>query len=96
MAVTTFETTGIFQFDEAFSFDLMVVDEAHFIKNPAAVRSRNVRKLAAYTKRLLFMTGTALENKVDEMISLIDVLQPNLAKSIRNIAFMSTAPQFRE
>lgn len=96
VAVTTFEATGIFQFDEAFSFDLMVVDEAHFIKNPAAVRSRNVRKLAAYTKRLLFMTGTALENKVDEMISLIDVLQPNLAKSIRNIAFMSTAPQFRE
>lgn len=95
VAVTTYETTGIFQFDEAFKFDLLVVDEAHFIKNVNAVRSQNVRKLSAYTKRLLFMTGTALENKVDEMISLIDVLQPDVAKNIRSIAFMSAAPQFR-
>ena len=42
------------------------------------------------------MTGTALENKVDEMISLIEILRPNLAHQISNIAFMSTAPQFRE
>lgn len=96
VAVTTYETTGIFQFDEAFRFDLLVVDEAHFIKNINAARSRNVRRLAVFTKRILFMTGTALENKVDEMISLIDVLQPNVAKIIQNIAFMSAAPQFRE
>lgn len=55
-----------------------------------------MRYLAGFTKRILFMTGTALENNVDEMISLIDVLQPNVAKSIKSIAFMSTAPQFRE
>lgn len=96
VAVTTYETTGIFQFDEEFKFDLLVVDEAHFIKNINAVRSRNVRQLATFTKRILFMTGTALENKVDEMISLIDVLQPNVAENIQSIAFMSTAPQFRE
>ena len=96
VAVTTYETTKILQFDAAFSFDLLVVDEAHFIKNINAVRSRNVRYLAGFTKRILFMTGTALENNVDEMISLIDVLQPNVAKSIKSIAFMSTAPQFRE
>lgn len=96
VAVTTYETTGIFQFDETFRFDLLIVDEAHFIKNINAVRSRNVRHLAEFTKRILFMTGTALENKVDEMISLIDVLQPGVARSIQSIAFMSTAPQFRE
>lgn len=96
VAVTTYETTGTFQFDEIFKFDLLIVDEAHFIKNINAARSRNVRHLAEFTKRILFMTGTALENKVDEMISLIDVLQPVVAKSIQNIAFMSTAPQFRE
>ena len=96
VAVTTYETTGIFQFDEAFRFDLLVVDEAHFIKNINAARSRNVRRLAVFTKRILFMTGTALENKVDEMISLIDVLQPNVAQNIQSIAFMSAAPLFRE
>ncbi len=95
VAVTTYETIGIF-LEEAFEFDLLVVDEAHFIKNAHAARSQNVRKLSTYTKRLLFMTGTALENKVDEMISLIDVLQPYVANNIRSIAFMSAAPQFRE
>ena len=96
VAVTTYETTGIFNFDEAFTFDLLVVDEAHYIKNANAVRSKNVRNLATYTKRMLFMTGTALENNVDEMISLINILQPNVAQSIRGITFMSSAPQFRE
>ena len=96
VAVTTYETTGVLQFQDEFRFDLLVVDEAHFIKNTSAARSRNVRRLSDHTQRLLFMTGTALENRVDEMISLIDVLQPNVAKSVYNIAFMSTAPQFRE
>lgn len=42
------------------------------------------------------MTGTALENKVDEMISLVQVLQPAIASELHHIAFMSSAPQFRE
>lgn len=96
VAVTTYETTGIFRFDEGFRYDLLVVDEAHFIKNVNANRSKNVRELAGFTGRILFMTGTALENRVDEMISLIEVLQPHVADGIKDIAFMSAAPQFRE
>ena len=42
------------------------------------------------------MTGTALENKVEEMINLIRLLRPSIASEISNIAFMSSAPQFRE
>lgn len=42
------------------------------------------------------MTGTALENKVEEMVSLIDVLQPQIARQIRGITYLSAAPQFRE
>ena len=96
VAVTTYETTGIFSFAETFGYDLLVVDEAHFIKNENAMRSKNVRRLSEKAQRLLFMTGTALENKVNEMISLIDVLRPDVAKSVRTIAFMAQAPQFRE
>lgn len=96
VAVTTYETTGIFKIEDNFEFDLLVVDEAHFIKNTGAARSQNVRNLCKFSKRLLFMTGTALENNVDEMISLINVLQHSIACQIKNIAFMSSAPQFRE
>ena len=96
VAVTTYETVGRLNFEENFRFDLLVVDEAHYIKNQNAARSKNVRDLCVHTDRILFMTGTALENHVNEMISLVGVLQPEIAKQAESIAFMSSAPQFRE
>lgn len=95
-AVTTFETLNSVTLPKGFQFDLLVVDEAHFIKNENALRSQNVRRIGTQARRMLFMTGTALENKVEEMLSLIQVLQPPVAEKAKNIAFMSTAPQFRE
>lgn len=96
VAVTTYETTGFFKPADDFRFDMMVVDEAHYIKNPEAQRSKNVKRLCEHTDRLLFMTGTALENRVDEMISLLTVLQPQIASSVQGMTFMAAAPQFRE
>lgn len=96
VAVTTYETTGYFKLEDDFRFTMLVVDEAHYIKNPGAARSKNVRTISEHADRMLFMTGTALENKVDEMIALIDILNPEIARSVRGMAFMSAAPQFRE
>ena len=96
VAVTNFETTRYFKMDDNFKYDLLVVDEAHYIKNTNALRSMNVRNLADKTGRLLFMSGTPLENNVDEMISLIEVLQPRIADSVRDYAYMSRAEQFRK
>ncbi len=95
VAVTTYETTSYFKLEEDFKFSLLVVDEAHYIKNPQAKRTLNTKLLCSHADRLLFMTGTALENRVDEMITLIGMLQPNIANQISRIAFMSSAPQFR-
>ena len=95
VAVTTYETTPYFQLESNFKFSLLVVDEAHYIKNPEAKRTQNTRALCSHSDRLLFMTGTALENKVEEMISLIYLLQPSIARQVSGIAFMSSAPQFR-
>jgi SNF2 family DNA or RNA helicase len=72
------------------------VDEAHYIKNPEARRTMNVKNLSRHASRTLFMTGTALENKVDEMIALIKMLQPRIAAQVQGMAFMSAATQFRE
>lgn len=96
VAVTTYETTLILDLPEQFRFEMLVVDEAHYIKNPEAQRTRRARRLCGYCGRLLFMTGTALENRVAEMIELITILNPGVAEQVRKIAFMSTAPQFRE
>lgn len=96
VAVTTYETTGSISLDDDFKFDFMVVDEAHYIKNRDAQRTVNVRKLCQKADKILFMTGTAIENKVEEMISLVEVLKPDIAAQIKRVAFMSSAPQFRE
>lgn len=96
VAVTNFETTGYLKLEDGFAFDMLVVDEAHYIKNNEAQRTKNVTALSEHTKRILFMTGTALENKVDEMIALIRLLRPDVASQLHGLAFMAAAPQFRE
>jgi len=96
VAVTNYETTDYIDLPADFHIGLLTVDEAHYIKNPNAKRSMNVRQICTHAERLLFMTGTALENKVDEMITLIDVLQPQIARRVRGLAFMASAPEFRE
>ncbi len=95
--VSSYESNVIFNdLPEDFKFSQLVVDEAHYVKNLRAARTKRTRKLAEHAERILLMTGTALENKVDEMISLIDILDPKLAEEIKNKAFLASAPQFRE
>ncbi len=96
VAVTNYESLSKLELEEGFSFAMLVADEAHYAKNPESKRSQNLRRFASYADRLLFMTGTALENNVEEMISLIDMLNPEIASSIAPLAFMSSAPAFRE
>ena len=95
VAVTTYETTAAVSLPEDMRVAMLVVDEAHYIKNPDTQRSANVRALCARADRLLFMTGTALENRVDEMIELIRILRPEIARSVQSKAFLVAAPQFR-
>ena len=96
VAVTSYETVQHWELPEDFAFSLLTVDEAHYIKNPGARRTVHVRNLALRAERLLFMTGTALENRVDEMVELIAVLRPELAAEIGGMKMLASAPRFRE
>ena len=96
VAVTTYETTGLIALPEDFLFAMAVVDEAHYIKNPGAQRTKNTKALCERALRLLFMTGTALENRVEEMLELIAVLQPKIARKLKTVSYLSAAPRFRE
>ena len=96
VAVTTYETTQYFQLEDGFHYGLLIVDEAHYIKNPSARRTQNVKQLCQYTDRLLFMTGTPLENKVSEMVELIQILQPDIAKTLHRNTLIPSAPSFRK
>ena len=96
VAVTTYETTAVFDIGESYRITMLTVDEAHYIKNPSAQRTINVKKLCGHSDRLLFMTGTALENRVGEMTSLIQILNTDVSKDIAPMLSLSSAPQFRE
>ena len=96
VAVTTYETTAHFHLPADFRFSMVVVDEAHYIKNPEARRTVHTKELCDHAERLLFMTGTALENRVEEMIRLIGILQPKIASQAAVLSFLAAAPQFRE
>lgn len=99
VAVTTYETTSFISTDleiGKIDLSLLIVDEAHYIKNYGAKRTLNVLSLAKRTNRLLFMTGTALENRVDEMVALISHLQPEIASKIADKTYLAVAQSFRE
>ena len=96
VAVTTYETIGQLLIYDGLHFDLLVVDEAHYIKNPKAARSKNTTFLCGLATRILFMTGTALENRVEEMINLISVLRPDIAQTLVGIEALASAPEFRK
>ena len=97
-AVTNYESMGkiIQGIDEKIPLRMLVIDEAHYIKNPDANRTRLIRRLENDAEHILMMTGTPLENRVDEMCALIDFIRPDMTEQVRRSAYMSHVPEFRE
>jgi superfamily II DNA or RNA helicase len=58
------------------TFDCLVLDEAQNIKNPEAAQSQAVRQLSA--RRRVALTGTPVENRLTELWSILDFLNPGL------------------
>ncbi|MEI7451373.1 MAG: SNF2-related protein, partial [Desulfomonile sp.] len=56
--------------------DLIIADEAHYVKNPSAQRTSAVKTMARNAKMFCLMSGTPLENHPREFCSLIDLLWP--------------------
>lgn len=96
VGVTNYESTGYIELDPSVKLDLVVVDEAHYIKNPSAKRSINTLNLCKQAKRVLFMSGTPLENKVDEMIGLVSHLNKKAAREAGKYASRFSSAEFRD
>lgn len=83
VAVTTYTTLGFLWEDlDGFEVDALVVDEAHYVKNPAAQRSLRVARLIARTQHVMLLTGTPLENRVGEFAALVGYLRPELLEGL--------------
>ncbi|MEU3570969.1 DEAD/DEAH box helicase [Kitasatospora sp. NPDC036755] len=80
---------------EAVTVGMVVVDEAHFVKNPDAQRSRAVAAWAERVERVLFLTGTPMENRVDEFRALVRYLQPDLLPGLQQVSGAAGPAVFR-
>jgi superfamily II DNA or RNA helicase len=92
VGVTTFEGLRRLPLHEV---TLLVVDEAHFVKNPAALRSQLVTSWTAGADRTLFLTGTPMENRVEEFQNLVRYLQPDIAARVDARHGLAGADTFR-
>ena len=82
VAVTTFEALRAMPETLDVSVAMVVVDEAHYVKNPNALRTQAVSDWAARSRRVMFLTGTPMENKVREFRVLVGHLRPGLAENL--------------
>jgi superfamily II DNA or RNA helicase len=70
---------------QKFSFRAVILDEAQFIKNPGAQVTHSVKQLKCEHK--LALTGTPLENRLLDLWSIVDFIQPG---------YLGTQEQFLE
>lgn len=69
------------------SLDLTIADEAHYLKNPETLRARGVLPWLFAAERALLMTGTPLDNKIEEFEQLIHYVQPHLEMPLNRAAY---------
>ena len=70
---------------QKFAFSVVILDEAQFIKNPDAQITQSVKQLKA--DQHLALTGTPLENRLLDLWSIVDFVQPG---------YLGSQQKFRE
>jgi SNF2 family DNA or RNA helicase len=70
------------------NFDMVIVDEAHYIKNTDANRSKAARELKA--PRTICMTGTPILNRPGELWPMLDMTYPEKFPSYENFLYTYT------
>lgn len=58
------------------SWDTLIIDEAHRIKNRAAQVSKASKKISPKAKNVFLLTGTPITNRPDELWSLLSTIYP--------------------
>ena len=58
--------------------DLLVIDEAHSVKNVKAKRTMDVRRIAKFAKKIILLTGTPIENRPIELFPLLQLVNAEI------------------
>ncbi|MHC9290843.1 SNF2-related protein [Mycobacterium sp. LTG2003] len=74
---------------------LVIVDEAHLLRDPKSDRTRAVRNVLTSDDRILFLSGVAMHNRIDGFRHLADFLQPDVAGEVTSAINAQGSVAFR-
>ena len=90
MLITTYDSLKRLTLDAP---AMVIVDEAHMIKNPRTQRTAAVVKQLRAAEYIMLMTGTPIENRLEEFSILISYLEPSL---LRRLTEVVSAQKFKQ
>ena len=76
LIMTTYGMIARYEWMKEYHWRLMILDEAQAIKNSGTKQTRTVKELTAGSR--IAMTGTPVENRLSDLWSLFDFLNPGL------------------
>ena len=79
LVVTTYSMLGRQSWLHQVTWQTLILDEAQAIKNPSTSQTKAVKKLSSQSR--VAMTGTPVENRLGDLWSLFDFLNPGLLGS---------------
>ncbi|MBJ7680907.1 DEAD/DEAH box helicase [Weissella confusa] len=95
VGITNYETMRALDLTMLPFIDLMFVDEAQNIKNPGSQRSIATYTATESANIVLFMSGTPLENRLDEMLVLLRKLRPDRESDLVRDGYYHNPEKFR-
>lgn len=99
IGITTFDTLKSFEISDeeiaGLGVDTVIVDEAHYIKNISTGRTRTIAKWLDRSPNVIFLTGTPLENRVEEFISLAKLLDSRVGNELSRVALAAGPESFK-
>jgi non-specific serine/threonine protein kinase len=87
LVITTYSMVQKYEWLEAYEWKYVILDEAQAIKNPGTKQTRAVKKLKSRNR--IAMTGTPVENRLSDLWSLFDFINPGLLGSSQEFATFS-------
>jgi hypothetical protein len=76
LVITTYALAGRYPWLQSYPWNYLILDEAQAIKNPGTRQAKAIKKYMA--KNRIVMTGTPIENRLSDLWSLFDFLNPGL------------------
>lgn len=80
---------GMVELDPPPMFDLVIVDEAHHIRNPDTWAHRNVRYFCDNAQAVIFLTATPIQLGNDDLYHLLHLIRPDIVLDKRTYSQMS-------